>query len=325
MPLVIKLICKSVYIKKGQGNKIVLKIKGYLDLLRLHFFFVWPTLFCAGLFLGFFFYGNFSLTTVLQALLIGFFGFEAGLVLNDIVDSNIDKKELASDNKLTKYWRPFGKRPISQSIVSRNQAVAVFVALVAFTVTLTFTLPYPNSLYIFAIMVTCYSLEVFYQLKKRHEKIPIAQVIGRIDFALFLVAGYLVVGQPDLNALLLFLFFYPLALAHLGVNDLIDVKNDVAKGLNTIPTLFSIKFTAYWILAFSVWHFVMALVFLTRLETILSMVGFAISLALLSAGNFNIVRQKTPEATLKVLPLFHLAMLIYAITIILNYVLQGLV
>ncbi len=298
------------------------KIKGYLDLLRLHFFFVWPTLFCAGLFAGFFFYGNFSLTTVLQAVLIGFLGFEAGLVLNDILDANIDKKELPSDNKLTKYWRPFGKRPISQALISRNQAVAVFVVLVALTVTVIFTLPYPNSLYVFAIMATCYCLEAFYQLKKRHEKIPIAQVIGRIDFALFLVAGYLVVGQPDLNALLLFLFFYPLALAHLGVNDLIDVKNDVAKGMNTIPTLYSVKFTAYWILAFSIWHFVMAIVFLINLGTLLPIAGFAVSLTLLAIANLKIMKEKTPEATIKVLPMFHLAMLIYAITIILNFFIQ---
>jgi 4-hydroxybenzoate polyprenyltransferase len=297
----------------------VLKIKGYLDLLRLHFFFVWPTLFCAGLFFAFTIYGNFSLITVLQAVLIGFFGFEAGLVLNDIVDANIDKKELPSDNKLTKYWRPFGKRPISQALVSRNQAVAVFAVLVIITVAVTFTLPYPHSLYVFAIMLTCYGLEAFYQFKKRHEKLPIAQVIGRMDFALFLVAGYLAVGQPDLNALLLFLFFYPLALAHLGVNDLIDVKNDVAKGMNTIPTLYSVKSTAYWILAFTVWHFVMAIVFLTMLGTILAVAGFAVSLTLLAIANLKIMKEKTPEVTIKVLPLFHLAMLIYAITIILNF------
>ena len=299
-----------------------MKIKGYLDLLRLHFFFVWPTLFCAGLFLGFFFYGNFSLITVLQSVLIGFLGFEAGLVLNDILDANIDKKELPSDNKLTKYWRPFGKRPISQALVSRNQAVAVFIVLVVLTTVVIFTLPYPHSLYVLTIMATCYCLEAFYQLKKRHEKIPIAQIIGRMDFALFLVAGYLVVGQPDLNALLLFLFFYPLALAHLGVNDLIDVKNDVAKGMNTIPTLYSIKFTAYWILVFSIWHFVMAIVFLINLRTLLPITGFVVSLALLAIGNFNIMKEKTPEATIKVLPFFHVAMLIYAITLIVNFFIQ---
>ena len=296
------------------------KAKAYMDLLRLHFFFVWPTLFCAGLFLSFVFYGNFSLTTVLKAVLIGFLGFEAGLVLNDIIDANIDKRELSSDNKLTKYWRPFGNRPVSQAMISRNQAIAVFVVLVAITIAVLSTLPYPHSLYVFVIMTTCYCLEAFYQLKKRSETFPVAQLIGRIDFALFLVAGYLVVGQLDLNALLLFLFFYPLALSHLGVNDLIDVSNDVAKGLKTIPTLYGINFTSFWILGFSIWHFVMAIVFLTVLGTILLIAGFALSLTILAIGNFKIMQEKNPEGALKVLPLFHISMLIYAITIILNFV-----
>lgn len=290
-----------------------------MDLLRLHFFFVWPTLFCAGLFLGFIFYGNFSLTTVLKAVLIGFFGFEAGLVLNDFVDAEIDTKELPSDTKLTKYWRPFGNRPVSQALISRNQAGILFVVLVAITSAVIFSLPYPHSFYVFIIMITCYCLEAFYQLKKRNQRFPIAQIIGRMDFALFLVGGYFCVGQPDLNALLLFLFFYPLALAHLGVNDLIDVSNDVAKGMNTIPTLYGVNFTASWILLFSILHFVMTIVFLTKLGTFLPIAGFAVSLVILAIGNFKIMQNKTSDMTLKVLPFFHIAMLFYAITIILTF------
>lgn len=33
-------------------------------------------------------------------------------------------------------------------------------------------------------------------------------------------------GNPDVNAVLYFVFFYPFAMAHLGANDLIDVAND---------------------------------------------------------------------------------------------------
>ncbi len=296
-----------------------MKVKKYMDLLRLHFFFVWPTLFCAGLFLSFIFYGSFSLITVLKAVLIGFLGFEAGLVLNDIVDANIDKRELPSDDKLTKYWRPFGNRPISQALISRNHAVVIFVVFVALTSAVILSLPYPHSLCVFVIMITCYCLEAFYQLKKRHESFPVAQVIGRMDFALFLVAGYLIIGQPDLNALFLFLFFYPLALAHLGVNDLIDVSNDVAKEMKTIATLYGLNFTAFWVLSLSIWHFVMAIVFLTMLGTILSIAGFAVSLTILAVGNFRIMRKKNSESALSALPLFHIAMLFYAITIILDF------
>jgi 4-hydroxybenzoate polyprenyltransferase len=295
------------------------RLKAYFDLTRLHFFFVWPTLFCAGLFLAFTSYGGFSLPLILKAVLIGFFGFEAGLVLNDIVDANVDKKELTSDDKLTKYWRPFGERPISQGLISQRAAIILFAVCVAITTTMIFMLAVPQSLYVFGIMIVCYCLEIFYQLKKRKEKFPIAQLIGRIDFALFLVAGYLCIGSPDRTVLVLFLFFYPLALAHLGVNDLVDVANDEAKGLNTIPTLYSMKATAYWILGSSILHFVMAAVFLYVLGSLLALAGFAISLLLIAVGNYKILQQKSAEVGIKTLPLFHIAMLIYAITIIANY------
>jgi 4-hydroxybenzoate polyprenyltransferase len=294
------------------------RLKAYFDLTRLHFFFVWPILFCAGLFLAFQSYGGFSYLLIAKAVLIGFFGFEAGLVLNDIVDANIDKKELASDSKLTKYWKPFGERPIPRGLISQRSAIALSAVFVAAATILTFTLTYPHNLYVFSIMAICYCLEIFYQLKKRKEKLPIAQLIGRVDFALFLVAGYLCLGNPDWTALLLFLFFYPLALAHLGVNDLADVANDKAKEMNTIPTLYSMKTTAYWILASSVIHFVLAAVFLVFLGSFVAFAGFAVSLLLIAVGNLRIMRVKNAEVAIKTLPLFHVAMLIYAVTIIAN-------
>ncbi len=140
-----------------------------MDLLRLHFFFVWPVLFCFGLFFGFQIYSGFSFALVLQAVLIGFFGFEAGLILNDIVDANLDKKEIEFKG-LTKYWRPFGKRPISQGLISQRNAIALFAVFVAVTSVLIFTLPFPNAIYVFSLMLICYCLEAFYQIKKRHDK-----------------------------------------------------------------------------------------------------------------------------------------------------------
>ena len=293
------------------------RVKAYMDLLRLHFFFVWPTLFCFGLFFAFQFYGGFSLIVMLQAVLIGFFGFEAGLVLNDIVDAKLDKKEVEFD-RLTKYWRPFGKRPISQSLISQRSAIILFAVFVAVTSILIFTLPFPQSIYVFSLMLICYCLEAFYQIKKRHESFPIAQIVGRIDFALFLVAGFLCVGSLGFNVLLLFLFFYPLALAHLGVNDLADIVNDQAKGLNTIPTLYGMKATAYWVLAFTIFHFVIAAIFLTVIG-LWAIIGFAVSFVLLTLGNVIILKGKSAQAAIKALPLFHLSMLIYAITVIANY------
>jgi 4-hydroxybenzoate polyprenyltransferase len=249
--------------------------------------------------------------------MIGFFGFEAGLVLNDIVDQEIDKKDVEFD-KLTKYWRPFGSRPIPQGLISRQKAFQVFILLVIVTTILIATLPFPHSLYVFSIMIVCYCLEAFYQLKKRKQRFPISQLIGRIDFTLFPVAGYLCLGNPDSNALLFALFFYPLALAHLGVNDISDVTNDQVKGMKTIPILYGLKWTAYWTLFFSIIHFGTAVIFLSVLNST-AIVGFAIGFFLLSVGNYTILKKKSAESGIKALPLFHVAMLIYAITIIVQF------
>lgn len=292
-------------------------IKAYVDLMRLHFFFVWPLLFCSGLFLAFQHLGGFSWLLVAKAVLIGFLGFEAGLVLNDIVDWNIDKKDVEFD-MLTKYWRVFGKRPIPQGLITRRKALLLFAVLVAFTTILIFTLSFPQSLYVFTIMIICYCLEVFYQVKKRNQTFPFAQLIGRIDFTLFPVAGYLSLGDPGINVVLFALFFYPLAQAHLGVNDISDVANDQVKGMKTIPILYGMKGTAYWILFFSAIHFAAAVAFLSVLGTV-AIAGFVAAMLLITVGNYIILRGKSAVSGMKALPLFHVAMLIYAVTIIVDY------
>jgi 4-hydroxybenzoate polyprenyltransferase len=295
------------------------KLKAYLDLTRLHFFFVWPTLFCSGLFLAFQFHGGFSWSLIIRAVFIGFLGFEAGLVLNDIVDRDIDRKEIETD-KLTKYWRVFGQRPISHDLISYNKALTLFVALVAFTTILIFTLPFPHSIYLVSIMIICYILEYFYQIKKRKQNFPFAQLIGRIDFTLFPVAGYLSVSIFDINALLFALFFYPLALAHLGVNDIADVANDRVKEMKTIPVLYGINGAAYWVLIFTLIHFVTATIFLNVLGTV-SLIGFSLGFILLAIANYLILKGKSSSSGMKALPLFHVTMLIYALSIVLEYIL----
>jgi 4-hydroxybenzoate polyprenyltransferase len=230
---------------------------------------------------------------------------------------DIDKKDVEF-TKLTKYWRVFGKRPLSQGLITRRKAVLLFGLFVAITTILIFTLPFPQSLYVFGIMIVCYCLEVFYQFKKRNQTFPFAQLIGRIDFTLFPVAGYLCRGNPDPNVLLFAFFFYPLALAHLGVNDISDVANDQVKEMKTMPVLYGMKGTAYWIFFFSTIHFVATVIFLNVLETV-AIAGFAVSMLLISIGNYIILKGKNANAGIKALPLFHVAMLIYAITVILTY------
>ncbi len=293
-------------------------LRAYIDLLRLQFFFAWPLLFCSGFLLATSVYGGLSWTALIHVALIGFFGFEAGLILNDYVDRDYDKFEI-EHNKLTKYWRVFGHRPVSEGLIAPVNAMGLFLLFALVTAGLILALPYPNSLYVLVIMLICYALEIFYQIKKRNEHFPVAQLAGRIDFALFPVAGYLCAGIPDMTCLLYFAFFYPFAMAHLGANDLIDVRNDRARGMQTITTLYEEKGTAYWIAGFTGVSIITSLVFMTQLGWI-ARAGIFLGLMLLTIANAVILKYRTPDACLKVLPLFHITMLIYAGSIALDSV-----
>ena len=295
-------------------------LRAVIDLLRLHFFFAWPVLFCSGYLLAAGVYGDFSWTDLIRAALIGFFGFEAGFVLNDYVDRDYDRKDIESD-RLTRYWRIFGTRPLPAGLITRHQALLLFTVLIALTAFLIFTLPYPHSLFVLTVMVCSYAIEVFYQVKKRNQRFPIAQLVGRTDFALFPVAGYLCIGNPDIPALLYFLFFYPFALAHLGVNDLADCINDQARGMYSITVLYGKSGSAFWIAGFSAVHACTTLIFMSMLGWI-AKTGLLTGLGLLFVANVAILRDRSPDTGLRVLPLFHIAMLVYAISILLDAVVQ---
>jgi len=294
-------------------------LRAIIDLLRLHFFFAWPVLFCSGYILAAGMYGNFTWLDLTRAALIGFFGFEAGFVMNDYIDRDYDRKDIESD-RLTRYWRVFGTRPLAAGLITRHQALMLFTILVLVTTLLIFTLPFPHSLFVFIIMVYCYAIEMFYQVKKRNQHVPIAQLAGRTDFALFPVAGYLCIGSPDIPALLYFLFFYPFALAHLGVNDLTDYVNDQARGMYSVAVLYGTSGSSFWSAGFSAVHACTALLFMSVLGWI-ARTGLIAGLGLLLIANLVILRDRNPAAGLRVLPLFHITMLVYAVSILLDAVL----
>jgi 4-hydroxybenzoate polyprenyltransferase len=285
-------------------------LRAYIDLTRLQFSFAWPLLFCSGYLLATMSYGGFEWLVLAKVALIGFFGFEAGLVLNDYIDRDIDKKDV--ENQLTKYWRLSGSRPLPAGLIPSTHALMLFLICAGIAAALIVTLPYPHSVYVLLMMMYCYAMEVFYQKEKGIPQVfPFPQVIGRTDFALFPVAGYICAGLPDITAFLYFLFFYPFALAHLGVNDLIDEANDRIKGLRTIPTIYDAERTRYWIAGFTIIHAMMASVFITRLGLV-AQAGICAGMALLIIANIVILKEKTADAALKVLPLFHVAMVLYA-------------
>jgi 4-hydroxybenzoate polyprenyltransferase len=293
-------------------------VKAYLDLTRAHFALVWPVLFLAGLALASTFYPGVTWPLAGKAALIGLFGFEAGMVLNDIVDRRPDARDV--DTRMTRYWRPFGTRPLAAGAIPPSRAIALFIALVSAAAALILTLPYPHSAYVMAIMAGSYVLEVFYQLKKRDQGFPVAQLLGRIDLALFPVAGYLALGSPDITALLLFLVMYPWAEAHLGVNDLADLVNDRARGMKTVPVLFGTGGCVAWIVIFSLVHAGSAILFLLPLGALVR-AGFAAGFLLLAIANLRILRRRTPEAALGALPFFHGSLLLYALSLIFGSIL----
>ena len=295
-------------------------LKAYADLLRIHFFFAWPLLFCAGLALGATAYGVFSWTLLLHGALIGFFGFEAGLVLNDFIDRDLDKRDI-EHKRLTKYWRMFGRRPLTAGSVTPQAAFRLFALLFAITLFLIACLPLPHSWFVLLIMLYSYGVEALYQYVKRDQRFPVAQLLGRTDFALFPVAGYLCAGYPDMTALAFFVFFYPFAMAHLGVNDLADIANDRARDLKTIPVLFGLTGTAFWISGFTLLHILGAVLFFPYIGTIARM-GLIAGLLLLCAANLIVFKGRgtdaAADAAMKALPLFHVSMVIYAGTILLS-------
>jgi 4-hydroxybenzoate polyprenyltransferase len=291
-------------------------IKAYLDLMRLHFSIVWPLLFCSGLFLSFSQYGGFSWTLVIKSVLIALFGFEAGFILNDYVDVELDKREV--DFELTNYWRPFGSRPLVSGIISQNQALFLFVLFAGISIALIFTLPTPNSFYVFSLMIYAYVMEYYYQIKKRKQNFPFAQLIGRTDFAFFPVAGYLVNGRPDMYALAYFLFFYPFAQVHLGINDIIDFTNDKVRDLQTIPILYGVFNTKKWIQGFTLLHIIGAGLFFNVIGGVLKYTFF-VGFFLLIIVNVLIQKGSSAKEWLSALPVFHLTLFVYMTSFIANY------
>ena len=253
--------------------------------------------------------GGFDWGVLATAALIGLLGFTAGLVLNDYVDRDLDRLDV--DTRLTRYWRPFGTRPLAEGTVSPARARLVIVLLA-----LGCGCAHPDpAVAAQPVHPRDHGLELprrsAYQIGKRRQRYPLAQVIGRTDFALFPVAGYLVLGLPDATALLYFVFFYPFALAHLGANDIADVTNDRARGLKTIPVLYGMAGAARWVLAFALLHAAAAVLFAAVLGPI-ARAGLVAGLICVMAATIGLLRRPEESRGLRLLPLFHLAMALYA-------------
>ena len=289
------------------------RLRAFADLTRLHFLPVWPLVFCSGLALAAETYGGFSWTLAGKAVAMAACGFSAGLVLNDYIDRTLDRRDV--DPAFTRYWRPFGTRPIPSGTVQPREALALFLLLVGAATAIALTLPWPRPAVLIGLGLYSYAAEAFYQIAKRRQRFPVAQLLGRTDFALFPVAGYLCLGAPDGIALRFFLAFYPWTLVHLGVNDMADLENDRARGLATIPVLYGTRGTAAWIGGWTALHLAAGAFFYPSLG-IIPLASWAIASVLLHAVTGWIFADPVPERGLRVLPLLHLSLLVSSLGIL---------
>lgn len=287
--------------------------KAYLDLTRAHFSIVWPLLICAGTALATLSYGPVDATHYLHIGSIGLLGFLAGLVLNDIVDNTYDREE--PDESLTRYWRPFKERPLVTGSISLTAATTLFVSLVVATTSLVLLLPLPHNVYILAIMGYAYTAEYFYQTKKRDQSLPIAQLVGRTDLALFPVAGYLSIGSPDATAAYLFLFMFTWAQVHLALNDLADTKNDTKRHMHTIPMLYGENGTIRWIAVFALLHAIGAGLLIPLVPATSVLIGVGAFLLFILAIRY-VVRHRGTSGGLRALPILHASLLTYTVAFI---------
>ncbi|MDD1719626.1 MAG: UbiA family prenyltransferase, partial [Methanoregulaceae archaeon] len=115
-------------------------LRAYIDLTRLQFSFAWPVLFCSGYMLAITPGNLFSWGYLAVVALIGFFGFEAGMVLNDYVDREYDRRDTEPD-KLTRYWRVFGTRPVAGGVLPARSALILFLLFMGIATLLILTLP----------------------------------------------------------------------------------------------------------------------------------------------------------------------------------------
>ena len=289
-------------------------IKALVDLTRLHFGPVWPLLFCSGAMLGFEASGTFSWRSLIHIAFIGLLGGTGGIVLNDYIDREHDKKDIETDG-LTRYWRPFGSRPVAQGHIHPSAVRAVFILFTTATLILILFLPFPQSAWVAVSLVYCYSMEWFYQIRKRRQRFPMSQLLGRTDFALFPAAGYMAAAGPAPLAFIYMAAFYPLAQAHLGVNDLADVRNDEARGMKSIPVLYGCRATAWWIVLFSAAHSILLQPLSRDFDTRTSL-ALLVPLCLLCAAGIAVLASPTPRRGLRMLPLVHATIALEALIII---------
>jgi 4-hydroxybenzoate polyprenyltransferase len=95
------------------------------------------------------------------------------------------------------------------------------------------------------------------------------------------------------------------------------MENDRARGIKSIPVLYGVQGTLKWILGFTLIHYFTAFIFLKQLGNI-ALYGFLTGFLVLGFANYKLIRERNQKAGLNALFLYHISLVIYSVSIIID-------
>lgn len=270
-----------------------------LDLLRVPATIQLSLWILLGTLIGFRDSGSFLWSNLALVALGAFLGIGGGMALNDFVDRNIDKNR-RNEGYDTKS-RPFTKyRPLARGVITRLEAM-ILVAMCLFGVVLIVSIAPPSPNYVIMAMVAYFiGAELVYQVVRRHW--PVGYPIIASIFGLWPVVGYVAVSDftPFPLLVTLFTLAFCLEVCHNQSADIVDMENDKAMGMKTLPIVVGLKFTLYQMLLFSIIATVASLVLsIVASLGVIYLGGALLADGLLIKANLDLIKQPSVDKALK--------------------------
>ena len=217
------------------------RLISYLDLIRPKATLKLATIPLLGAVIGFYQRGDFSLFEFLRVALGALAAIGAGMGLNDWLDRDLDIK--GGKTPYDRDGRISWAKPLLSANISSKGALFFIAALMLLAIGLTLTLPNPKSLYLLLIGgYTGCGMVGYCRLRRR---LPLGGPIMASILGLFSSGGYLAVNEP--NPKIIAILFGLVFLWELGPHnqgaDLLDLENDLKKGIKTIPSTLGVSFS----------------------------------------------------------------------------------
>lgn len=211
------------------------RLISYLDLTRPRASLRLATIPLLGAFIGFYQRGDFSFFEFLKVASGALIAIGAGMGLNDWLDRDLDIK--GWETPYDQDGRIGGTKPLLGPNISSKGALFLIAALILLAIGLTLTIPVPKSLYL--LLIGGYAGCGMFGYCWIRRRLPLGGPIMASILGLFSSGCYLaVVNKPDLRIItILFglVFFWELGPHNQGA-DLLDLNNDLARGIKTIPS-----------------------------------------------------------------------------------------